>query len=420
MRSVKEKLDFWPELPIYIHAIGYHWQVGEERGDFLAALRLNHRVSGIHIENTSDSTWETFAQLIQQPFPALTHLWLRPCYPIMNPISRSFLAESAPCLQFLHLDSISFPALPNLLMSTTDLVRLSYNDIPSSGYIPPQAMVTGLSALTRLESLSLTFRSPRNLPERAIRIPPPHMHTLLPALTHLHFQGISEYMEDLVVQIDAPLLQSMEITFFHQEDVEVSRLSKFVRCADKLALVNRAEVIFSSDRISVLLSQELLEGRVDPKTLRLYLDCPESALRLSYLAQFCTSCLPTLSPFESLHIGVPHFYSWKDVIDDPDCQWLGLLYPFNTVQELYLSEYVAARVAQALRGLPAERAMEVLPALEAVSISRLKPLGHVKEAISEFAAMRQLSDHPVFINDWDGMEGFTIGYNKEMDLGNDD
>ena len=135
MRSVKEKLDFWPELPIYIHAIGYRWQVGEERGDFLAALRLNHRVSGIHIENTSDSTWETFAQLIQQPFPVLTHLWLWLCYPIMNPISRSFLAESAPCLQFLHLDSISFPALPNLLMSTTDLVRLSYNDIPSSGYI---------------------------------------------------------------------------------------------------------------------------------------------------------------------------------------------------------------------------------------------------------------------------------------------
>ena len=399
-RSVKVMLDIWPELPVYI--CNWVCTTKETTDKVTDALRLNHRVSGIGLHGMSASAWEKLAPLMQQPFPALTHLLLQSHHSdsITNPISPSFLAGSAPCLRFFYLDSIPFPALPNLLLSATNLVRLSCTINQSSGYIPPQAMVTGLSALTRLQSLSLKFR-PESPAYRAIRIPPPHTRTLLPSLTFLEFRSVPEYMEDLVVQIDAPLLESMKITLFHREGLEVSELSKFVHRADKLSLINRAEVTFSFDRISVTLSQELLEDKIDPKTLRLELDCSEPNLRLSYLAQFCASCLPSLSPFESLHICVP-LYSWEDIIDDPDHKWLGLLRLFNTVQGLYLSTYVAPRVAQALKGLPAERVMEVLPVLENVFISRLKSLGHVKEAIFEFADARQLSGYPVFIGDWDG------------------
>jgi len=399
-RSVKEMLDIWPELPIYIHAIGY--LLGVERDDFLSAFRLNHRVSTIRLDSISGSEREgLIAPLVQRPFPALTHLWVQPRRLIRKPISRSFLGGFAPCLQVLHLDSFSFPALPSLLLSATNLVCLSYTNIPSSGYIPPQAMVTGLSALTRLRSLFLKFR-PKSPASSEIRIPPSHTRTLLPALTDLHFLGVPEYMKDLVIQIDAPLLESTNITFFHQEVVEVPGLSKFVRRSDKLSSVDRADVAFGSDRISAVLSQELQEI-VDSKTLRLYLDCHESDLRLSYLAQFCAPCLPTLSPFEYLYICVSPCYRQEDVMYDLDRKWLDLLHLFNTVKKLYLSEFVAPRVAQALRGLPAERVMEVLPALETVSILGLKHLEPVKEAISEFADPRRLSGHPVFIRDWGGV-----------------
>ena len=396
--SVKEMVEIWPELPIYIHSAEY--LKGEEKDAFLTALRLNHRVSGIHIDHDFDSTWENLAPLMQQPFPTLTHLWLRPRYSITNPISRSFLGGSAPCLRFLYLDSIPFPALPNLLLSATNLVRLSYNNSQPSGYIPPQEMVTGLSALTRLESLCLAFR-PESPAYSKIRIPPPHTRTLLPALTNLDFRSVPEYVEDFVAQIDAPLLESTWITLFHREGLEVSELSKFLHRTDKLSLINQAKVTFSFDSIFITLSHELLEGNVGPKTLRLYFDGRESVLPLSYLVQFCASCLPSLPPFESLYMCVP-FSRWEDTADDPDHQWLGLLRPFNTVQGLYLSSSVAPRVAQALRRLPVERVMQVLPALETVSISRLKSFGHVKEAFSEFADTRQLSGYPVFIGDWDG------------------
>jgi len=404
-RSVKRMLDIWPELPIYIGA--FECSTKEVRDNVVAALRLNHRVSGIRLEDTSDSAWETFSPLMKHSFPALTYLLVQQSYhSTMDEISRSFLGGSAPSLQELYLDRVRFPALPKLILSATNLVHLWYDDISRSGYISPQAMVTGLSALTRLESLSLTFRSPEPLPDREIRIPPPHARTLLPALTYLRFRGVPEYMEHLVAQIHDPLLESMEITFFHQEVLEISELAKFIRRADKLSLVDRGEVIFRSECISVKLSQNL-QG-IDPKTLMLNPACVESDFRLSYLAHFCASCLPTHSPFECLHIYVPLDYMWQDVIDDPDAQWLELLRPFNTVKHLRLSQIVVPRVAQALRRLPSERVTEVLPALEIVSISGLEPLGPVKEAISEFVDARQLSGHPVSIYDWQWREMFTL------------
>jgi hypothetical protein len=45
------------------------------------------------------------------------------------------------------------------------LSSLTLYSIPHSGYIPPEAMVTCISALVSLEDLILGFRSPHFLPE---------------------------------------------------------------------------------------------------------------------------------------------------------------------------------------------------------------------------------------------------------------
>jgi len=394
-------LDIWPEkLPVCINGFGH--RLREAIDNVVAALKLNHRVSVICLQNTSTPAWEIFAPLMEHPFPELTHFSIELFPPIQNVIPRSFLGGSAPCLQDLSLIGMLFPALPELLLSATDLVRLRYDDVPCSGYISPQAMVTSLSLLTRLESLSLTFQLPRDLPDTAIRIPPPHTRTLLPALTYLCLRGVHGHVEDLVSQIDAPLLKGVEITLFHQEVLEVSQLAKFVRRVDSLSLIDRAEVTFYDDSISVKLSQELLE--IDPKTLKIKLDCYESDLRLSHLVQFCASCLPTLSPFECLHILVQLYsteYTWRFVVDNPAPQWLELLLLFNTVKDLRLDEIVAPHVAPVLGRLPAEQVSEVLPVLEIVFILDLEAFGPVREAISEFADARQLSGRPVSIYKWE-------------------
>ena len=393
-RSVREMLDIWPELPIYIHDFDCPTK---DAGDNVAAgLRLNHRVSGIQLEETSFHAWEIFWPLMQRPFHALTHLCVQLHCIVEDVIPSSFLGGSAPSLRVLVLSDFPFPALPELLLSATNLVHLQHEYIPRSGYISPQSMVTGLSALTRLESLSLTFRA---VPDGAVRILPPHTLTLLPALNYLYFRGFPDYMEDLVAQIDTPLLESVTITLFHQEVLETPELSKFVRRADKLSLVDRAHVTIMRDRTSVVISQEFLIREVDPKTFLLIFNCDKWQAELSSLMELYAPCFPTPSPFECLQITVSGL--WQDVIGDPDPPWLELFRLFSTVKHLRLCKPVAHYVAHALGGISAERVMEVLPALEIISMPELGTYGPVKEAISEFVDARQLSGHPVCIH-WEG------------------
>ena len=394
-------LRIWPELPIFINATG-GLTAKAERDACIVALKLHRRVSGIRLQKTSDFALKTFVSRMQRPFPALTQLLVRPDYSRLNvvisPVSRSFLGGSTPSLRVLVLVLFPFPALPELLLSTINLTRLEYDHIPPTGYISPQALVTGLSALTRLESLSLSFQSPDDFfSDMAIRIPPPDTRALLPALTNIRFRGDTEYMEDLVAQIDTPLLESMMITLWYQEVQEVSQLAKFVRRAGKLSSLDQAEVSFKDDRISLNLSREL--QKINPKSLMLNFSCLKWNLQISYFARFCASCLPTLSSFECLFIHGSTRYTWEDVIGEPDPQWPELLHPFHAVKDLRLSKYIAPHIAQVLRRLPMEQVSEVLLALETIFVAGLKPFGSVNEAISEFADARQLSNHPVSICD---------------------
>ena len=67
-------------------------------------------------------------------------------------------------------------------------------------------MVTGFSALTRLENLSLAFESPFPRPNRESRRLPPPTRSILPALTRFKFMGGSEYLDEVAARIDIPQL----------------------------------------------------------------------------------------------------------------------------------------------------------------------------------------------------------------------
>ena len=86
--------------------------------------------------------------MMQEPLPALTYLdfVLRG-----SKIPDSFLGGSAPQLRCLRFAGGSFPALPKLLLSATKLFSLTLNIAPCFGYVSPDAMTNGPSALIRLE-----------------------------------------------------------------------------------------------------------------------------------------------------------------------------------------------------------------------------------------------------------------------------
>jgi F-box-like len=393
-RPVREKLNIWPPLPIVI----YGWK-HEMPGitDIVAAFDHNDRICQVLLWDLSSSLLERVAALMQQPFPALTSLGLSSDDNDAPTLSDSFLGGSAPRLQHLQLNCIPCPGLPKLLLSATGLVTLRLRRIPHSGYFSPEAMIIVLSASTRLEEFELTFQSPQSRPDSERLRPLPSTRSVVRALTHFEFHGVSEYLEDLVARIDAPLLDLLNITFFHQIIFHTPQLAQFISRTPQLKAGDEARVVFYSMTALVTLSSPKMCHRI----LELKISCTRSDWRLSSMAQICSSSLPLISSLERLYV-----YEKEDVQscwqnDIENVQWLELLRPFNTVKALYLSLEFTPRIAPAFQELVAGRATEVLPALRSIFLEQLRPSTGVQEAIETFVAARQFSGHPIAISYWD-------------------
>jgi hypothetical protein len=196
-------------------------------------------------------------------------------------------------------------------------------------------MVTGLSVLTSLEKLIIEFESPRSHPDRKKRHPPPQARTVLPVLTQLQFFGFDEYLEDLVAQIDAPLLDQLAIIFFHQLifDTPQWQLAQFISRTPKLKIHDEALVFFTDSRVWVSLSQPF-DG-----WLCLGISCRQSDWKLSSLAQLCGSRFfqaVIVPAVEHLYIIEGRFFEphWQDDIENS--QWLELLHQFTAVKGLHI------------------------------------------------------------------------------------
>jgi hypothetical protein len=388
---VKEMLAVRPPLPIIIRHFGQITLMD----NIIVALQHNDRVCQIRLWKVTNSQLEEALAAMEQPFPALTDLaiWFDDwCKDAPAVVPRSFLGGSAPRLQRLELNRVPFPGLPKLLLSATGLVILDIREIPHSGYISPEAMVRCLSTLTRLEGLWLGFESPLSRPIRESRRPRPPTRSALPALTYFSFNGVSEYLEDLVARIDVPLLDGLEIEFFHQLIFDTPQLAQFLARTPNIQPPANARIAFNLFDPYV----EVEYPQTFPGQFMWRISCRQSDWQLSSLTQVCSSYFP-----EAFISTVEHLYiccwqpRWQDDIEDS--QWLEVLRPFTAVKYLYLSETFASRIAPALQ----ELAGEVLPSLQNLFLEDLHSSGRVREAIEKFVAARQLSGHPIAVSHWD-------------------
>ena len=389
----RDTLDVWPTLPLVV------WCWGIRNVDnIIAVLERRDRVCQIYLTDVQSSDMEILLAAMQQPFPELTHLSFRSEGETVPVVPDSFLDGSAPRLEYLWLYGIPFPGLPKLLLSPTHLVELYLLKIPHSGYITPGAMVTALSSLTSLSSFSLGFQSPRSCPDQASRRPPPSTRSVLPVLTSFSFTGVTEYLEDFVTRIDAPRLNALHTTFFNDIVFDTPRFMQFIsRTPTSRALENAHITLRNGDASFDISSQTSVDGRLSVKIL-----CRGLEWQVSSLEQVCTSCLPPHSMLEDLYIdeGPDSQSDSKDSDDIENELWLDLLHPFIAVKNLYLSEQFALRIVPALQELVGDRTMEVLPALQNVSLKGLQPSGPVREGIAKFVAARQVASHPIAVYSW--------------------
>ena len=386
---VREMLDVWPPLPIVIH----HSIRRESGGDnIIAALECNDRVCQITLK--LDLQWEKVLDAMQEPFPALTHLMLSSDIEIPPVVPDSFIGGSATRLQFLWLERIPILGLPKLILSATDLVEVRLWRIPHSGYISPEAMVTCLSALPRLEELYLKFESPRSRPNRENRRLPLPTRSVLPALIRLGFAGVSEYLEDFMARIDSPLLNRLEIILLHQLIFDTPQLVRFISRTPTLEMHDATQVYFSEFHVGVAFQKT--SSSICHFSLQI--SCRQPEWQLSSIAQICTSLYSwsSIHMVEQLHIRErsSSILEWQDDIDGS--QWLELLHPFTAVKNLYLSKEFAPRIVPSLQELVGG-ITTVLPALQRLCVQEGFHPGPFEDAIKKFVAARQLSNHPVAI-----------------------
>ncbi|KAI9512607.1 hypothetical protein F5148DRAFT_1161508 [Russula earlei] len=377
---VKKMLDVWPALPLVIVADNRLLRGVDNIISALENRLLNYRVCEIHIADMQDSSLlQRFAGVMQEPFPALTCL---ECWSINTSVPvlpNSFLGGDAPRLRTLRV-------LRKLPLSSPDLVNLHLSKM---SYISPKAMVKCLSGLNRLETVHLGFHSPLSRPDPASRLAPPPTRVALLNVTSLSFSGVSEYLEDLVAQIDIPLLDRLSVTFFNQLIFDVSQLPQLIGRIERFNLLERAIITFSERLVKVSLAGD--PETADHTNIELGISCTTPEWQVSSIAQICSSY-----PFSTLErLDVCPDGDWPP--DMESTQWLELLHPFTSVKKMYLSKEFGPYVTPTIREL--NGVAEILPALESLFLLGFQPSRPVQESIKQFVAERQLSGQHVIVYD---------------------
>ena len=382
----RTSLDIWPPFPITIYC--FPRDLDEEGQDnIFAALEHHDRVISINIHCQECLAMEKFAVAMEKPFPFLTYLSLSSSTEIAPVLHEEFLGGSVPHLQSLNLQNIAFPGFPRLASFAPHLSHLGLWDIPITGYISPEAIVTCLASLPSIKTLFIGFQSPLSRPDR-MHLPPP-TRTVLPALTCFHFKGVSEYLEDLVARIDTPELFGLDIGLFMDLMFHIPQLNKFIARAEGIGSYISANVRFSATHIQISLG-----------CIQLRISCREPDWQASSMAQLCRQLSPLTSHIESLDIREDTPGQAKQVNGIDPTQWFELFDLFPAVQYLQIHDELRPLLARALQELTGERATEVLSTLRSLFFRGPSPPGSTREDIEIFIAARQHSDHPVDVH-WD-------------------
>jgi len=218
-----------------------------------------------------------------------------------------------------------------------------------------------------------------------------------PNLTSLGFSGDVKYLEDVLSQIETPMLIQSDFWFFNRLVFDTPLLGHFIRRTETFMTIYRARIHFFSWAVKVKLSGQEETANNGREALQLKISCKLLDWQLSAVAQILNPFLSSFSALEILEIAISP-EDWQGKIEVT--QWREFLRPFTSVKEMSLkfkdSVWVIAPALQEL----AEETTEVLPALQNLVLWMYpwQPSGPVKEAIDQFVATQQLYGHPVTIH----------------------
>jgi hypothetical protein len=326
---VLKTLDCWPVLPIVIEyggSLEHNPPAPEDEVNIIAALKESGRVSSISLSVTTSLLEKLYA--IERPFLELEDLVLLSRDSVRQTLPRTF--RCGPRLRRLHLTKIFFiPEHLHLLRCSKNLVDLQLHEVGGLSF-PMFKFMDVLSGMTQLRSLSLHFPATT---ARVFPPPQPDQCFTLPALTRLDFRGTAEYLEYLVIRIDAPDLGDIQIALLDKSALhDPSRFGKFICRTGVHKSHYQAHILSYWHNTSISLTQpgaptclklqvfsELLSDRLSVMS-RIFLHFPVEDLRIT-LRRLSSPAdegrwlvlINSFTGVKSIHLDGAH---WRDIVDD--------------------------------------------------------------------------------------------------------
>ncbi|KAH9022725.1 hypothetical protein EDB84DRAFT_1509981 [Lactarius hengduanensis] len=386
---VVDMLPLLPPLPLVINYQSLSMHARDELG-ISHALRLRNRVRHVDLD-ILPSNLRKLLVLLDEPFPRLERLSLSSAAWADEDTSLVIPNFLAPNLRHLKLRGVDLSSELQLLSSTISLVTLTLTDIRDSGDFLPKHLITRLRSFRQLEELSIDFSPPvpHISPESdvfdALDTP-----VTLPKLKCFTFRGVSAYLESLVAQIRAPLLERLSITLFNQTAFALSHLAHFIDITEGLKLPI-AKVLFERDAVSVGMGSHRWPNFNGYRSFRLLVMCNGFDPQVHCAAQICSALRPVLSSLGQLAL-VDGLRDWQNG-DNGDAMWHKLLRPFIGAKTLHICNAVRRELASALQVGDAGSDPGLLPSLQELAFDISER--YLGNSFTSFIRARQIAGRPV-------------------------
>ena len=385
-------LSYLPPLLLVIDYYGTRAMTQRDEDNVCLGLQEHGRVRGVVLRASSSSLRMCLGQM-NQHFPRLRDLTL---FSTTMEDMGLVLPETfqAPDLRRLSLHDIGLPIGLSFLSSTIGLSTLSLTHIRHSCYFPPGHLVTQLQGLPHLEELSIGFAISPSSEEEPIPVPIPSV--TLPSLRRLTFHGEDVYLDNLVAQINTPLLERLSLTFFLDLAFGLVNLTEFIHRTKVFGCLV-AQIVFNQDGVSI---DAGYYGQRGIGKLSLHVDCKPPDWQINSATQVCNALGNILSTIEDLTLDLyvdAMRSDWMNTHYTLDSMlWHELLLPFVAVKKLHIGSSLTPELSKALQSIPEGLVFNLLPKLQELDIQL--EMDDANMAFSGFLDTRRSLGRPIALS----------------------
>ena len=391
--DILSHLSFLPLVIDYSQSTGNMSQKDED--NLRLGLQQHGRLRRIVLQAPSSSLG-TWLEPMNEPFPRLWDLSLSSTsVEEMNP--RFLETLQAPVLRRLSLHGISLSAGLPLPSSAITLSTLSLTRIGVSSCFPPGHLATQLQCLSHLEELSIDFTFSKSLlGSKGDLLLSPTPPVTLSTLKRLIFGGEDVYLDNLVAQINIPLLEQLTLTLLFDFTYTIVNLAEFIHRAEGFQCIV-AKVIFNKDTVSITSDAGGYDQRGIGK-LSLRVNCKPFDWKIDTATQVCNALKKVFSAVEMLTLeldvdGMPS--DWENTLDSTGMVWHDLLLPFIGVKKLHIGSSLAIELSKALESVAGGLILELLPELQETRVQLMTD--DTKKLFSRFIKTRESIGRPVHL-----------------------